>query len=124
MKTTNLFLTAILALALSSNLFAKGDNDPSAKVTFEAAVVPTQNDAVIFRCTNNVYDKLMVKVYDSEGNLLNSKYINTMGNIKLTYKTNELPAGTFSICVYNKHKKIYGQSFNLTSDHDFSVALD
>ena len=116
MKTTNLFLSIIFSLAISGSLFANSDHDPNANITFEAGIQPTKMDAVIFRYINNVYDKLLVKVYDEEGTLLHSKTVTTKGNIKLTYKISDLPSGDYTIKVFHKRKAICSKKFNLTTD--------
>lgn len=124
MKTRNLILTAVFALIISGTSFGKGDHDPNASIQFDAGLQPTQSEIVYFRCINNAYDKLLVKIYDDEGTLIHSKTINTLGNIKLGYSTKELPSGKLTIKVFNKSKNIYSQDFNVTADKDIYFTLD
>lgn len=123
MKTMNYFLAVLILAMLSSNIFAKGDNDPNANISFDAGVQLTQGDNFIVRCINHQYDELCLKVYDCEGTLLHRKNISTKGNIKVTYNIREIHSGEFCVKIFSGKKEIYTEKFRKVNQDKITIEL-
>jgi len=116
MKTKGILIALTVIFLTSINLFAgaengKGLNNPdSSKLRINIRV--NQDNLVVLRaacCENQKWAKLVLKVYDDNGEMVYASTIIQQGGIYKGFDMNKLPEGKYTFDVYKNLKKVYSK---------------
>ena len=106
MKTKVLipFLIAILLAILSTLSMAQPPTAETAKCKVDVQL--TSNNLILVRYQNADNDKIRIKVYNDNEELIKSKTVIANGNIKVNFDLSKLPEGDYSFKVFCNKKEI------------------
>ena len=95
---TKILITAVLVAVFSTFSMAQPLISETSKCNFDVQL--TSKNLILVRYQNADNDKIRIKVYNQNNDIIKSKSVTTSGNIKVHFDLSKLPEGNYYFKVF------------------------
>lgn len=116
---TKLFITAVFLACFAAFSLAQVPDNENKKCNFDVQL--TSKNLIVVRYLNADNDKIKIKVYNENDDVVQVKTVKARGNIKLYFDMINLPEGEYSFQVFCNKQEICVEEVTKFTDNSLDM---